>query len=178
MASPASMYKHPLLLLLLLTFFSCRKDAVENDTPVISYLRYSKVLDEAKKDSVLSIVFSYRDLDGDLGYNLEADTNYPFGFGHPYFYNIHCDLFEIENGQKKYLVDGSGDTIRYSQRLRSITPEGKYKQINGEMVLHLVFTNLKILQIFPDSVQAEIRINDRALHMSNTISTPVIPLDL
>ena len=126
----------------------------------------------------MSIRFTYKDNDGDLGYDVEADTNYPFGLGDPFFYNIRCSFYSIENGERQYIVDAFGDTVNYSQRLRTITPEGKFKAINGEMELHLVFTNLKIMQIKPDSVQAEIQINDRMLHLSNVIQTPVVPLDL
>lgn len=161
----------------LLIVGSCKKPINSSPIPVISYLDYVKYQNIQGKDSLVVIRFHFEDGDGDLGYT-DADTVPPFDISSPYFYNLHTDFYEMDNGVKKYYVDSfSGDTIRYDQRLVSLTPEGKYKGISGTMELRVDFTILLLNGYAPKNFEMDLWINDRKLNISNTISTPVIQIN-
>lgn len=166
------------VLLVLLMVLSCSKEETGSEIPSISYSGYEKFQNGLGKDSLLVIRFNFEDGNGDIGYT-EADTNSPFRIGEPYFYNLHNDFYGKMNGAKLYYIDGfSNDTIRYNQRLQSITPEGKYKGISGSMELRVDFSLLLLNGYSPDKVQLELWLNDRALNESNRILTPEIDLDI
>ena len=130
------------------------------------------------KDSLLLITLNFTDGDGDLGYE-EADTIPPYSIGEPYFYNLHVDFYGVGNSGKQYFIDNfSGDTIRFSQRLESITPEGKFKSISGSFEIRIDYSLLLINGYTPDKVQLEFWINDRALNASNKVLSPEIELNL
>jgi hypothetical protein len=126
----------------------------------------------------LLIRYSFTDGNGDLGYTL-GDTFPPFMIGDPYFYNLHTDFYGLSGSTKVYYIDGfSGDTVGYDQRLQTLTPEGKYKGINGVMELRVDFAILKLNGHSPTKIQMELWLNDRALNESNRIITPEIDLDI
>ncbi len=165
-------------LLILFSFLSCGKEEPASDTPSISYLDYTLYKNDLDKDSLLVVRFQYEDGNGDLGYG-EADTNYPFNLGGPLFYNLHNVFYGFEGPDKKQYIDGfSGDTIRYSQRLMSLTPEGRYKAISGTMEVRVDFSLLLLNSFNPEKIQLEFWINDRAQNRSETIVTPVIPVTI
>lgn len=124
------------------------------------------------------ISFSYRDGDGDLGYGEDA-VAYPFGLGDPYFFNLFCEIYEVDaTGQETYITDMAGDTINFHQRLTSITPEGKNKAIDGEMRVTVDFILLKINALSPERVKFKIWLVDRNLQESNVIETGVIDITI
>lgn len=162
----------------LLLLLGCSKEETGDAVPSIRYLSHEKFQNGSGKDSLLIIRFSFEDGDGDLGYT-EADTLPPFQIGNPYFYNLHTDFYGLDSGNKVYYINGfSNDTIDYDQRIQTLTPEGKYKGINGTMELRMDFTLLLLSGHSPEKVRLEIWLNDRALHHSNRIMTPEIDLDI
>jgi len=166
------------VLLGLLLVASCSKEKTGSEIPSITYLGYEKYQNGLGKDSLLVIRFNFEDGNGDIGYN-ESDTLAPFQIGDPFFYNLHTDFFGLNNGMKVYYIDGfSNDTISYNQRLPSITPEGKYKEITGTMELRVDFAIVLLNGHDPKRVQLELWLNDRALNESNRILTPEINLDI
>ncbi|MDX5321032.1 MAG: hypothetical protein LPK45_07985 [Bacteroidota bacterium] len=165
------------LLLGLSLFWACQKEVSNDPIPKIAYLGHEIVQNELGKDSLILMRFSFEDGDGDLGYT-PADTNSPFRIGDPYFYNIHTDFYGVNNGTKVYYIDGfSGDTIRYNQRIASLTPEGKYKALSGTMELRMDFALLLLNGHTPNNVQLEFWINDRNLNQSNRVTSPEIAVN-
>lgn len=162
----------------MMIFLACSKEEPSEVVPSIQYLGYEKFQNGLGKDSLIVVRFSFEDGDGDLGYG-EGDTLPPFQINDPYFYNLHADFYGISGGNKVYYIDAfSGDTIRYNQRLNSLTPEGKFKGISGVMELRVDFTLLLLSGHDPEKVQLELWLNDRALHESGRILTPEIDLDI
>lgn len=161
-----------------MAFAACQKETGKNPEPVITYLDYEKFENDQGKDSLVVIRFSFEDGDGDLGYT-DADTLPPFQIGDPYFYNLHTDFYEMQGGNPVHYIDMfSGDTIHYSQRIPTLTPDGKYKGISGTIELRVDFTLLQLNGYTPANFQMDFWVNDRALHHSNNISTPQINLNL
>lgn len=123
------------------------------------------------KDSAVNIEIDYTDGDGDIGLEL-GDTNPPFQFKGPYFYNLLITVYEVENGiSKPLLIPSSTDTINFNDRITILTPSGKNKAIYGTIKLNL--NAVPYFGLTPDSMFYKIQIIDRKLHKSNVISTPV-----
>lgn len=163
-------------ILLLSLFVACGKADTGDGLPSISLDSYEMSLDSNGKSDVLTLKLNFADSDGDIGYRKE-DTIPPFDFQSPYFFNLHVDFYSVSGGQKTYYLNGT-DTIRFSQRLQSITPEGKFKGISGTMDVRIGFDLLRILGYNPDNAQFEIWLNDRTLNRTSVVTTPVIDLDL
>lgn len=165
-------------ILLLSLIAACVKESPSSEIPSIQYESYEVQYDTAGKTDIITVKFSFADGDGDIGYR-DQDTVPPFTIGEPYFYNLHASFYSEENGNKVYYINQSlMDTINFSQRLQSITPEGKFKSISGTMDLKIDFTLLKIFGYNPKNCRLDIWLNDRKLQKSQTITTPLIPVDL
>lgn len=114
------------------------------------------------------------DGDGDIGLS-EDDSLPPFDLSSPFFFNLFVEFFEIENGEKKpYLLPITLDTLRFDQRIPNLTPTGKRKSIEGEIVLKL--PTIPFPDFEPDSVVFRIQLYDRALNSSNIIETDPIKI--
>lgn len=154
--------------------YGCKDDPVAKSTaPVIELLGYDLLKDISGKDSLLVVHFSYEDEEGDIGLD-RSDTFPPFDPGSPFQYNLLVDMYDMSGPDPVILVrEGSNDTINFNQRIPNLTPDGKNKQIRGDMKVRF---DAGKLVLHPDRVLCDIRIYDRALNVSNTISTG--PIDL
>jgi hypothetical protein len=114
------------------------------------------------------------DGDGDIGLS-DDDSLPPFDVNSHFFFNLFVEFFEIKDGEKiSYLLPGSPDTLRFDQRLPNLTPTGKRKSIEGEIVLKLPTVPFPLFE--PDSVVFRIQLFDRALNSSNIIETDPIKI--
>lgn len=153
-----------LILVAALLMAGCKKSDQYPVVPVITFKSMNSVKDLQGRDDHLAITFSFTDGDGDIGIDTN-EVNIPPFVGE-YANNIHIVFY----------WDSLGTWIHNSQyddrgRLRVITPEGSQKAIRGDIEKDPVFlwplqTNLRI--------RYDIYIYDRALHKSNTITTPAI----
>ena len=157
---------------------ACKKIEKFSETPHIEFISFHKIYNSELglyDRGVLS--FSFEDGDGDIGLN-SGDTLPPFNAGSEYHYNLIIDYFELQNGElvKVPIVWYNSETEQYdtltlSARIPNLTPEGINKAISGEIYDTLFIYNFN--SDF-DTIQFEAYIYDRALHESNTISTPLI----
>lgn len=162
----------------MLGLFSCTKEINYGPVPEITFAGYERLLNSEGKDSLLLLRVNFTDGNGDLGYE-EADTIPPYSIGQPFFYNLHVDFYGIGASGKEYFIDNfSNDTIRFNQRVESITPEGKFKSISGTFEIRADYSLLLINGYNPSRVQLEVWINDRALNTSNKVLSPEIDLNL
>ncbi len=116
-----------------------------------------------------SLVISFTDGDGDIGLN-QGDTNPPYAPGSTYYYNLFCDMSKRQNNAWVTVMQ-----LPYYYRVPSITPTGQNKALNGDIAV--------ALQPFPlppvvvgDTVRFNVKLVDRALHESNTVTTEAIKL--
>lgn len=132
-------------------------------------------------DTLIGLVFRYRDGDGDIGLG-EADTLPPYdpkpdAFNqptNPNYYNILVDYLEYRDGAyRPFIIPNTTDTFKIRARIGSLTPDGKFKAIRGEIDYRF------LPPLFPerrDTIKLRIKIYDRALNASNVAETPMIVL--
>ena len=169
--------------LLLLALAACQKPVEYPIEPKIAYEGFTYLFNA---DSTFSgegvISFSYTDGDGDLGLD-DADTLPPFGFNDAHYYNMVVDYLKCVNGEfvetpllSPHVPTSATDTvlwdtITFNARFKRLRDSEEPKAISGTMDYRLVVQN----PFSPnDTVKFEIRILDRALHVSNTIQTDAI----
>ncbi len=162
-------------MLLVCTFESCKDDDLaKNDPPSIEFLKYDLIKDNQEKDSILIIKFSFKDQNGDFGLS-KSDTLAPYDPGSPNQFNLWVDMYNLDLGTPEILKQkGSNDPINLNQRIPNLTPEGKNKEISGEISVHF---DASELVLYPSKIQCNLIVLDRALNQSNQISTGPIDLE-
>jgi hypothetical protein len=152
-------------MMILLT--ACSKKEEFPIVPAIAFKSFTLSFDSGNYASRGYLTISFKDGDGDIG--LEPDQKYPpFNEGSKYYYNYYIDYYEMRNGQF-YKVDLSDG---YNARIPNLTQDDPNHAIEGIIV--------DTLDFFPppahDTIKLKFFIYDRALHQSNTDSTPPIIL--
>lgn len=155
-----------------IVMFSCKKTEDYPVEPVIKLESFFKIYNSQQGIFDRGIMtISFTDGDGDIGLG-QNDTTAPFD------YNFIIRYFEIQNGDtvEEELVwynkiTQSYDTINHNARIPYLTPRGSSKAIRGEIEDTLQIYNYS--SEF-DTIFFEAYIIDRALHESNTITTPLI----
>lgn len=164
---------------MLLILTTCKKKEFFSEIPAIEYKGHYFLLNALGKDSLVVLIFSFKDGDGNIGLN-EADTMPPFNpvidnIGNsinPYYYNMYIDYLEFLDGEFKYVTNPfSNDTLNFEYRIPSLTPDGRHLAIRGDIEVKVEaspYPNAK------DTVMYKFYIYDRALNKSNIIqSTPI-----
>jgi hypothetical protein len=174
-----------MILLFFAAFHACKEKEIYPVIPSIEFKSHYFMRDPNSigvgNDTLLAIVFSYKDGDGDIGLN-EGDTFPPYDtkpdsflrITNPYFYNIHIEYLEKHgNEYKPFIIPNTTDTFKVLARVSSLTPEGKFKAIRGEIDYRF------LPPLFPerkDSIKVRIKLYDRALNQSNIAESPMILL--
>lgn len=179
-------YKGIIFYLLVFQFLGCKKKEIYSSTPLIEYKNAIFYSASDGTDSVMTLIFTFKDGDGDIGLD-QGDTNAPFQAirdkynrpTNPYYNNLHVDYYEWMDTSFQMVVKDLDpdatppvyDTLRYLYRIENITPEGRHKAIRGDIEV----------QVFPsphpdamDTVQYSFYIYDRALHQSNIALSPAL----
>lgn len=143
--------------------------------PQIKFESYQKL----GQDSAVRLTISYLDGDGDLGLK-DAQTAPPFDTGSRYYYNMFIQYYEFIDGQFQQVTRNifSEDTIRYQYRFPYITPKRQNKAIKGEIQVELNVTPTAAFNRninYGGLIRFKLYIVDRALHKSNTVTSPAIP---
>lgn len=128
----------------------------------------------SNKDSIIELLIYFEDGDGDIGLS-EADTTPPFNFGSPFFHNLPIKYLVDDGGDFKELINPTNGNPygNNHQRVPVLTPAGKNKTISGTINVKLAANPLNTK---PQRVKFEIRLMDRQLNMSNTITTEPLSL--
>lgn len=132
-------------------------------------------------DSVMTLIFTFKDGDGDLGltqadtfppYNPVLDPNNNNKSLNPYYNNLYIEYLESVDGIFQYVTAPfTTDTLNYAFRFESLTPSGRHKAIRGDIEVQISPSPYKNAR---DTVIYKFFIYDRALHKSNLIETPPI----
>ncbi len=154
----------------------CKPDSLGySNIPEIGLVKLQLLKNQNNKDSIIQLTISYQDGDGDIGLT-DSDTAAPYNIGSPYAHNLPITYMVLgANGEFEELVNKSTGRPYGNNhaRIPVITPTGKYKVIDGTMVVNLP-ANPAAQN--PDKVFLELRLIDRALNVSNQIRTEVIDL--
>jgi hypothetical protein len=162
----------------ILGFGACKKVKQFSEIPRIEYLDFVKVYNQDLGIYDRGVLkFTFEDGDGDIGLN-NSDTFPPYNTSSKYYYNLIITYFELQDGVLTEVPilwfnpqTEQYDTLTLSARIPNLTPRGSNKAINGEIFDTLFIYNFNSTY---DTIKFEAFIIDRALHESNTISTPLI----
>lgn len=162
--------------MLISTLISCKPDLEEiSNVPYISLEDVEQLKNIEGKDSVILVTIYYEDGDGDIGLT-ETDTASPFNFGSPFYHNLPVTyLIENSNGEYEELQNPNTNEPYGNQheRIPDLTPTGKYKTIKGTITISLT-ANPALAK--PNKIKLEMKLLDRALNVSNAVSTSDILL--
>ncbi len=163
-------------------YSGCKKSEIYPNIPALTFKSIYFTTDPIiTTDTLIGVIFSYQDGDGDIGLN-PGDTFPPYqsikGANekemNPYHHNLHIEYLTMQDGVfKPVIIPNTTDTLRYEVRLQNITPEGKHKAIRGDIDWQI------LPPLYPEigrTVKLRIKIYDRALNASNTVESPVIQL--
>lgn len=161
------MLKRFAILFLLLTVFACKKPVEYPLEPVIKFEGIEVEQGADGYDEKVFVTISFTDGDGDIGYYPRESGQNPWIFDDPssQYYNNYIVKTSIRRSGA--WVE---DTTNVSARLPYMTPEGAIKALKGEIRRELTLPPL----LNRDTLQYEIFIWDRALHKSNTVTTPSV----
>jgi hypothetical protein len=156
----------PLIILSVFVLDSCTKEEVFPPEPAITFVSFTKKANTTSVDDkgVLNIFFT--DGDGDLGLD-DADTVAPFDKTSIYYYNFFIKYYEKQHGT---FVEVTLPAT-FNSRIPRIDSKGNSPSIKGNIELELFINNP--FSAF-DTIKFDASICDRALHISNVITTPEI----
>jgi len=151
-----------LSILLFASVVSCKKEASFSTIPVIEFKQFTaNSLDSA------DCTIGFRDGDGDVGV-LSGDTT-TYNLKMKYLYRNSAGNFVAYDADPGTLAF---DTLFYNFRIKTLTPDGQYKALNGDIAVQLraapVFNPLHTF------VKFSINLWDRAGNKSNTVITPEV----
>lgn len=127
------------------------------------------------QDSFILLSLYYHDGDGDIGLE-PGDTLDPFGPDDDYFYNLHVWMLEKKGGiwiRPVNPLSPDNDTLNFHERLKSLTPTGKSKWIEGTLDIRIP---AEPYSLKPDTIKLQVQLFDRALRKSALCETEVIIL--
>ena len=112
-----------------------------------------------------SLVIKFTDGDGDIGLG-QSDTQPPFDTASTYYFNLFLGHSEKRNGE--WFDVEFPEPISY--RIPRITPGGQNKSLEGEIAVAIDPFSLFITDN-SDTVRYSVELVDRALNVSNQVST-------
>lgn len=117
-----------------------------------------------------SLTISFTDGDGDIGLG-QGDTLAPYNPGSQWFYNFFVDYFELVDGE---WVERTFAVPLY-YRIPVITSTGQNKALEGDIAVALVWPVMPGPAGTSRTVRFDVRLADRAQHMSGRVSSsPVV----
>lgn len=143
----------------------CRHEEKFSIVPHIEFVSMEKVDDGTGHDNQAVLTIHFQDGDGDIGLD-ETDKNPVFAVDSPYYYNFFIYLYEKQHGE---WVEMELPTPLHARipHLSKTVPES----IEGTLSITTFINNPYSAY---DTVRLTCWIVDRALHHSDTITTPEI----
>lgn len=152
---------------LITVLFSCEPEDKYPIIPHIQYVALEKIANDYGYDYKAILKFYFEDGDGDLGLDdTTEDMQPPFDNSSIYHYNFFISYYEKQNGTF-VKVDLPAEQNARIPRLSTSSSES----IDGEIAIEIFINNFTSTY---DTVRFEFFIVDRALHHSNTVTTPEI----
>ncbi len=155
-----------LLFTLLIT--SCLKKVEYPPVPAIQFESFEITSNGASTQADLTI--SFTDGDGDIGLKQEDTTGIFCSDTCLYHYNLFCEYYEKLNGEWiHYPIDWQNGATPFYYRLPDITPTGQNPSLAGKIIINM--PTYYLLTTPGDTCRFEVKIVDRALNESNTVTT-------
>ena len=162
------------------TLAGCLKPENFPDEPILTFKSLEQTVESFQtQDSVvlqhfLVVTVGFTDGDGDVGLD-DGDSQSPFGQNEAHYNNFQIEFKRRSGGQ---WTDIDSD---WSYRMKRISPSGQDPTLNGEIEVKVgPYPGPRPFpypDIFAgDTLQANIRLEDRSLHMSNTVTSEAFVL--
>lgn len=150
----------------LLVIFGCKKIEEYPIEPKITFHSFEKIGNGTAIDNYGLLTIDFTDGDGDVGLN-ETDIYAPFDSASIYYYNFFIDFYEKQHGVfvKPQLYE------TFNARIPILNTSNDAQTLKGTIAIQVPFNN--ITSPF-DTIRFDCQICDRALHLSNIISSPEI----
>lgn len=150
----------------------CLKQEEFPDEPILTFKSlvqtYEAVPNDPDPALFVYITVGFTDGDGDIGLD-DGDTQSPFGQDEAHYFNY---ILEFKRRTGGVWTDIDSD---WPYRMKRISPSGQDPTLNGEIEVKVgPYPGPRILLpgIFVgDTLQAYIRLEDRSLNMSNTVTS-------
>ena len=147
------------------TLWSCLEPAEFPPEPVIAFESLTP-----KAEDAADLIIAFTDGDGDVGLDQEDTLDVFCPVGCEFYYNLFLEYYELQNGEWVYIpLDPEQGQIPFYYRVPRVTPSGQNKALNGEIKVDMPVYSL--ISEF-DTARFEVKLVDRALNISNTITTP------
>ena len=160
-----SIIRGVLLLVLPVLVTGCRHEQKYSIVPHIEFVSLEKIDDGTGHDNQAELTIYFQDGDGDIGLD-ETDRKPIFSVDSPYYYNYFIYLYEKQNGEWVELELPTPLHARIPH-LSNAVPES----IEGTISITTFINNPYSTY---DTVRLTCWLVDRALHHSDTITTPEI----
>jgi len=160
-----SIIRGVLLLVLPVLVTGCRHEQKYSIVPHIEFVSLEKIDDGTGHDNQAELTVYFQDGDGDIGLD-ETDRKPIFAVDSPYYYNFFIYLYEKQNGEWVELELPTPLHARIPH-LSNAVPES----IEGTISITTFINNPYSTY---DTVRLTCWLVDRALHHSDTITTPEI----
>lgn len=165
------------VLTLVLCFFivSCKNEEIGlSTTPKIEFSSIHLIKSSSNKDSIIEIEITFEDGNGDVGLS-ESDTASPFNFGSPYYHNLPIKFLVNDGSTFKELINPFTNQPygNEHERVPVLNLSSSPKAISGSLLISLPANPV---QTDPAEAKFEIRLIDRELNISNTVTTPSVQL--
>lgn len=159
-----------LIAAIVLIIYSCKKAEQFSPIPAISFKSLILQKNSNGFDVNAHVTISFTDGDGDIGYRQLGENGSPYDDPNsPYYYNFIVQMYLLHSGNWSAV----GNDTLLSGRMPYLTPEGSNKALKGDIEMDVVLPVDTIGTPFLiDTLRYDIFIYDRALHKSNTITTP------
>ncbi len=142
---------------------SCRKFEEYPPEPQIEFHNFVLLVNPTTgKVEKGRLSISYLDGDGDIGLD-QSDTLSPYNISGDFYYNFVLRFYEKQHGQ---FVEIPGF---FSGRIPPLIPKDQKKSIKGIIEYDLDVVDESSLY---DTIQFKVKLIDRALHISNEVTTP------
>jgi hypothetical protein len=153
------------LISLALLHAACNKVPLYPDEPILTEGSFELLKNSIGQDTAVLIKFKFTDGDGDLG--LTAADTIP-----PYDKNLFVAYFQKVDGKfEKIVLPGTTDTLNFNSRIRDYNITGA-NAAQAEVAL-----NINISVVLADTIMFEYYLRDKALNVSNKLSTGPIALN-
>ena len=145
---------------------ACSKDPDLPVEPAIRFVSFTKVINNSGKDDKGVLKINFTDGDGDIGLT-DEDIQAPYDTASMYYYNCFITYYEKQHGTW-VAVDLP---LTNNARIPLVEDAGLGNPLTGDIDIELYINNP--FSAF-DTICFDLFLVDRALHHSNTITTPDI----
>lgn len=160
------------VVLMILLLSTCKEKEIYSPIP---YIEFKTAFQNPSDLNTLTLVFSFKDGDGDIGLT-NADTIPAYDpVTNPFYYNLYVYYYQAVNGVfEPYILPFSGDTLINKFRVQYLTPDGRHKAIRGDIETQVPLVDRNFDPSTNDTIQFRFFIYDRLKHQSNIIQTPPV----